>query len=68
MVFTTDNTLSSVVIEEKDVSSDLLFRKVDEILNNERVYSSMMNNIKNITKPDSLTIIKENILEHLYVS
>ena len=62
------DSLSSVIIEEKDVNSDLLFRKVDEILNNERVYSSMMNNIKNITKPDSLTIIKENILEHLYVS
>ena len=63
----TDN-LSSVVIEEKDVNSNLLFKKVDEILNNERVYSSMMNNIKNINKPDSLTIIKENILEHLYAS
>ena len=63
----TDN-LSSVVIEEKDVTSDLLFRKVDEILSNERVYSSMINNIKNINKPDSLTIIKENILEHLYAS
>ena len=65
---TLTDSLSSVVIEEKDVNSNLLFKKVDEILNNERVYSSMMNNIKNITKPDSLTIIKENILEHLYVS
>ena len=65
---TLTDSLSSVVIEEKDVNSNLLFKKVDEILNNERVYSSMMNNIKNITKPDSLTIIKENILEHLYAS
>ena len=65
---TLTDSLSSVVIEEKDVNSNLLFKKVDEILNNERVYSSMMNNIKNINKPDSLKIIKENILEHLYVS
>ena len=65
---TLTDSLSSVVIEEKDVNSNLLFKKVDEILNNERVYSSMMNNIKNINKPDSLRIIKENILEHLYVS
>ena len=65
---TLTDSLSSVVIEEKDVNSNVLFKKVDEILNNERVYSSMMNNIKNINKPDSLRIIKENILEHLYVS
>ena len=65
---TLTDSLSSVVIEEKDVNSNVLFKKVDEILNNERVYSSMMNNIKNINKPDSLKIIKENILEHLYVS
>ena len=65
---TLTDSLSSVLIEEKDVNSNLLFKKVDEILNNERVYSSMMNNIKNINKPDSLKIIKENILEHLYVS
>ena len=65
---TLTDSLSSVVIEEKDVNSNLLFKKVDEILNNERVYSSMMNNIKNINKPDSLKIIKENILEHLYAS
>ena len=65
---TLTDSLSSVVIEEKDVNSNLLFKKVDEILNNERVYSSMMNNIKNINKPDSLRIIKENILEHLYAS
>ena len=65
---TLTDSLSSVVIEEKDVNSNLLFKKVDEILNNERIYSSMMNNIKNINKPDSLRIIKENILEHLYAS
>ena len=65
---TLTDSLSSVLIEEKDVNSNLLFKKVDEILNNERVYSSMMNNIKNINKPDSLRIIKENILEHLYAS
>ena len=65
---TLTDSLSSVVIEEKDVNSNLLFKKVDEILNNERVYSSMMNNIKNINKPDSLRIIKENILEHIYAS
>lgn len=65
---TLTDSLSSVVIEEKDVNSNLLFKKVDEILNNERVYSSMMNNIKNINKPDSLRIIKENILEYLYAS
>ncbi|MEC7822674.1 MAG: UDP-N-acetylglucosamine--N-acetylmuramyl-(pentapeptide) pyrophosphoryl-undecaprenol N-acetylglucosamine transferase [Candidatus Neomarinimicrobiota bacterium] len=62
------DSLSSIIIEEKDITSDLLFKKVDEILNNERVYSSMMNNIRNINKPNSLTIIKENILEHLYAS
>jgi len=62
------DSLSSILIEEKDITSDLLFRKVDEILNNERIYLSMMNNIKNIDKPDSLSVIKKNILEHLYAS
>ncbi len=65
---TLTDSLSSIIIKEKDITSDLLFRKVDEILNNERIYLSMMNNMKNIEKPDSLKIIKENILEHLYAS
>ena len=65
---TLTDSLSSILIKEKDITSDLLFRKVDEILNNERIYLSMINNIKNINKPDSLRIIKENILEHIYAS
>ena len=61
-------TDSIISIMFEDITSDLLFRKVDEILNNERIYLSMINNIKNINKPDSLRIIKENILEHIYAS
>ena len=65
---TLTDSLSSILIKEKDITSDLLFRKVDEILNNERIYLSMINKIKNNNKPDSLRINKENILEHIYAS
>jgi UDP-N-acetylglucosamine:LPS N-acetylglucosamine transferase len=54
-------------MQEKDITSELLFKKINEIFTNERIYSSMKKNIKAMNKPNSLKIITDNILEYLHV-
>ena len=47
------------MIEEKDLTSDLLKTKVDNILNNDKLYKSMQDNLKFMSIDNSSTIIYE---------
>ena len=55
-------------MQEKDITSKSLYKKINEIFTNERIYSSMRKNIKAMNKPNSLKIITDNILEHLHAN
>ena len=63
-----EENFASIIIQEKDITGEILFKKVNEIFTNERIYSSMKKNIKAINKPNSLKIITDNILEHLHAN
>ena len=52
--------------EINKVNNKSLFKKINEIFTNERIYFSMRKNIKAMNKPNSLKIITDNILEHLH--
>ncbi len=62
-----EENFASIIMQEKDITSELLFKKINEIFTNERIYSSMKKNIKAMNKPNSLKIITDNILEYLHV-
>ena len=49
------------MIEEKDLTSDLLKSKIDEIMNSKEIQKDMKDNLKKIAISDSATIIYENI-------
>ena len=63
-----EENFASIIMQEKDITSKSLFKKINEIFTNERIYSSMKKNIKAINKPNSLKIITDNILEHLHAN
>ena len=53
------NAGAGEMIEEKDLTSDLLKTKVDNILNNDKLYKSMQDNLKFMSIDNSSTIIYE---------
>ena len=50
----------------RDRDCTLLSSKINEICENDRIYNSMKDNIKKIDIPDSVNIISNKIMEHLY--
>ena len=55
-------------MREKDITGETLLKKITEIFTNEKIYSSMKKNIREMNKPNSLKIITDNILEHLHAN
>jgi len=63
-----EENFASIIMQEKDITGEALFKKINEIFTNEKIYSSMRKNIKEMNKPNSLKIITDNILEHLHAN
>jgi UDP-N-acetylglucosamine--N-acetylmuramyl-(pentapeptide) pyrophosphoryl-undecaprenol N-acetylglucosamine transferase len=61
-----EEKFAALLIEEKDLTISLLSKKINEICKNDRVYSSMKQNIERINNPDSIKIISNSIMEHLH--
>ena len=61
-----EEKFAALLIEEKDLTISLLSKKINEICKNDRVYSSMKQNIEKINNPDSIKIISNSIMEHLH--
>ena len=55
-----------LLAQEKDLDFTLLSSKINEICKNDRIYNSMKDNIEKIDIPDSVNIISNKIIEHLY--
>ena len=52
---------AAILIEEKDIKGDILIRKIDEIINDEQKLLMMKHNLKELSIPNSATLIYENI-------
>lgn len=52
---------ASLMIEESQLSGDILVRKIDEVLNNKSLILDMKSNLKKIKVVDSATIIYNNL-------
>ena len=52
---------AALLVEEKDLSGDIIVRKVDEIINNKNKIIEMKKNLKNLNVDNSATVIYENI-------
>jgi UDP-N-acetylglucosamine--N-acetylmuramyl-(pentapeptide) pyrophosphoryl-undecaprenol N-acetylglucosamine transferase len=61
-----EEKFAALLIQEKDLDCTLLSSKINEICENDRIYNSMKDNIKKIDIPDSVNIISNKIMEHLY--
>ena len=61
-----EENFAALLIQEKDISTSLLSEKINEICKNDRVYSSMKENIEKMNKPDSVNVITNNIMEYLH--
>ena len=61
-----EEKFAALLIEEKDLTISLLSKEINEICKNDRVYSSMKQNIERINNPDSIKIISNSIMEHLH--
>lgn len=55
------NSNSAVLIEEKELTGDIIVRKVDEIINNDEKIKNMKKNLGALGIDNSATIIYENI-------
>ena len=58
---------AALVVQEKDLTKNLLCKKIKEICDSDRVYNSMKENISKIDNPNSIRIICDNITEYLNV-
>jgi len=61
-----EENFAALLIQEKDISTSLLSKKINEICENDRIYQSMKENVEKINNPDSINIISTTILEHVY--
>ena len=61
-----EENFAALLIQEKDISTSLLSKKINEICENDRIYQSMKENVEKINNPDSINIISTTILEHIY--
>ena len=61
-----EEKFAALLIQEKDLDFTLLSSKINEICKNDRIYNSMKDNIEKIDIPDSVNIISNKIMEHLY--
>ena len=61
-----EEKFAALLIEEKDLTISFLSKEINEICKNDRVYSSMKQNIERINNPDSIKIISNSIMEHLH--
>lgn len=52
---------AALLIEEKDIKGDILIRKIDEIINDDQKLLKMKQNLKELSIPNSATLIYENI-------
>jgi len=55
------NRKAAVMIEEKDLKSDIIVRNIDEMLRNKNVLENMKNNLSEMQVRNSATIIYDNI-------
>lgn len=52
---------AAYIVEEKDLTGDIIVRKVDEIINNKDKITEMKKNLKKLNVDNSATVIYENI-------
>ena len=55
------NKKCAIILEEKDLKGDILVRKIDELIKNEKEMAEMKENLKNSGVKNSATFIYENI-------
>lgn len=55
------NVNAADIIEEKDLNGDIIVRKIDEILYNDKRINEIKNQLKSLNVPNSATVIYENI-------
>lgn len=57
------NSGSALMIEEKDLSGDILVKKIDEVLNDSNRIKCIKNNLKSLSINNSASLIYDNIKE-----
>lgn len=57
------NAKASIMIEERDLKGDILIRKIDEVLNNEKEINNMKKNLKNMMVENSASLIYDSLKE-----
>lgn len=55
------NSSAAVMIEEKDLTGDILVRKIDEILSNDSKIKEMKKNLKSMMVDNSASLIYDNV-------
>ena len=55
------NKNAAILVEEKDLKGDILVRKIDEIIDNEKKLKEMKNNLSSMSISDSATKVYEEI-------
>ena len=55
------NSNAAIMVEEKDLSGDIIVRKIDELINNQNKIKDMKKNLRELKVENSATIIYDNI-------
>ena len=55
------NNNAAILLEEKDLVGDILVRKIDEVINNDKLIKEIKNNLSKFEIKDSATVIYKNI-------
>ena len=55
------NQNAALMVEEKDLEDGILFKKVDELINNEEEIKNIKSNLRKMQVKDSATVIYDNL-------
>ncbi|MFH1388286.1 MAG: hypothetical protein ABIG88_03235, partial [Patescibacteria group bacterium] len=58
---------SGVVLEELNLTPNLLLNEISKILNNDELYRQMSNNAKNFSRPEAAEKIVKELIELIKV-
>ena len=60
------NQNAALMVEEKDLEDGILFKKVDELINNEEEIKNIKSNLRKMQVKDSATVIYDNLKRIVY--
>ena len=60
------NQNAALMVEEKDLDDEILFKKVDELINNEEEIKNIKSNLRKMQVKDSATVIYDNLKRIVY--